>query len=122
MYRFSFLDQTGHYNTHGQIINDYVLQNSYLISLEGDPRKEYIAFRPRLKVFGTPVTTRSGIASESSLEGLNEAKPSVSDPKTNKTEGPQFKKDELKVGLQVNPSDARYELRPKRSNDFRKYY
>ena len=69
-------------------------------------------FFPLYKVFVTPVTTRSGIASESSLEGVDEAKPSVSDPKNCKTG----------VGLQNNSSDAKYELRPKRNNDFRKYY
>ena len=47
--------------------------DSYLISSEDDPRKEYVAFRPRLKVFGNPVRARSGMAKdESSLEKREE--------------------------------------------------
>ena len=89
-----------------------VLDNdAYLINSDDDPRKEYVAFRPRLKVFGTPVKARSGMA-ENNKGSLKEEKEVKTSAKSNISEPPS----------DADTTSKNYNLRPNRDNDYRKFY
>ena len=90
--------------------------DSYLISSEEDPRKEYVAFRPRLKVFGTPVEALSGMAKgKSSLKELKEVNISAEDSRVQK---------ELSnvPNLKSERGPGQFKLRKDRMTDYRKFF
>ena len=101
-----FEEWKGLYNIKKVLDND-----AYLINSDDDPRKEYVAFRPRLKVFGIPVKARSGMAenNKGSLKEENEVKTSA---KSNISEPPS----------EAETTPKNYNLRQNRNNDYRKFY
>ena len=89
--------------------------DSYLISSEDDPRKEYVAFRPRLNVFGNPVKARSGMAiGKSSLE-KREVKKCAHDPIVQK---PAL----ITQPLVKSEKGHGHNLRGDRTTDYKKFF